>query len=67
MEINSTRLRAATSKNLDSLLLWSNKIPFKIEIKGNPVFKSRKWHLFFVLPELDAPMFNKMPLIIDID
>jgi len=67
MAIDSTRLRAATSKDLESLLSWLNKLPFKVEIKGNPVFKDKKWYLFFVLPESFNPQIDKIPLTLDLD
>ena len=63
----NTRLRVAASKDLDLLLSWVNNLRFKIEIKGNPVIKDKKWNLFFVLPESDEPTARKMPLIINLD
>jgi len=51
MEINSTRIRYISSKDVDEIIGFVNRLPFKIEIKGNPVLKGSKWFLFFILPE----------------
>lgn len=48
---DSTRLRFVSSKDIDNLLGWVNSLPYKIEIKGNPVLNKSKWFLFFVIPE----------------
>jgi len=66
MAIESTRLRAVSSKQLEDLLFWVDSLPFKIEIKGNPLRENGKWHLFFVLPESDSSLFKNMPLIIEL-
>lgn len=59
MSIDSTRIRYFSSKDVDLLIQAVNSLPFKVEIKGNPVLKKSKWFLFFVLPESEAPQFRK--------
>jgi hypothetical protein len=52
MAVTRTRLRFIRSKDLDKIMHYVNVlIPYKVEIKGNPYFAQKKWHLFFVLPE----------------
>jgi len=54
MAISRTRLRFIKSKDPDRLVEYLSVIlPYKIEIKGNPVFSKGKWYLWFVLPEND--------------
>jgi len=51
-EVIQTRLRYISSSNPDTILEYLNKlIGYKVEIKGNPTFVQKKWHLWFVLPE----------------
>lgn len=47
----STQLRYVSSKDVDKLIIWVNKLPYKIEIKGQPILKNNKFYLFYVLPE----------------
>jgi hypothetical protein len=65
--IKSTRLRVIRSKELALLLAGINNLSYKIEIKGGPVKDKGKWHVFFVLPDQENPLFKKIPLIMDID
>ena len=67
MSINSTRLRLFVSKDIEQLLLAVNGLPYKIEIKGQPVLIKGKWHLFFVPPDDDNPVVKRLPIITDID
>lgn len=57
---NSTRLRFVASKDLGLITRWVESLPFKIEIKGNPVKDKGKWYLFFNLPEEENPTFKKL-------
>ncbi len=50
-ESTSTQLRVVYSKDLDLLLTWVNSLPYKIEIKGNPLLNKGKFHLFYVIPD----------------
>lgn len=56
-DINQTRLKWVSSKDPKMLDLFCSKLPFKIEIKGNPVHDGKKWFLFFVLPEFEGVEF----------
>lgn len=48
----NTRLRYVKSKSADSIIEYTNRLlPYKVEIKGNPVFVDKKWYLWFVIPE----------------
>jgi len=53
-EVINTRLRFICSKDVERITLYPNKLPYKIEIKGNPVFNPRdkKWYLFFIIPDI---------------
>lgn len=51
MELKSTRLRYMRASDLDVLMAAVEGLPFKVEIKGQPVKDGKKWVLFFVLPE----------------
>ena len=66
MSIESTRLRAVTSKELDALLAWVNTLGFKIEIKGAPMKVDKQWKLFFVLPDIENPAFKEFPLVMEL-
>lgn len=48
-KVDSTQLRYIRSKKLDLIQLYVVSLPYKIEIKGNPVFDGKKWTLFFTL------------------
>jgi hypothetical protein len=54
MAIKSTRLRYISARKLNDLISYVNNLPFKIEIKGNPVLEGRLWVLFFILPEIEG-------------
>jgi hypothetical protein len=51
MIVINTRLRFIASKDPTKLVEYCNSLPYKIEIKGNPVFNSKKFYLFFILPD----------------
>lgn len=44
---------------MDKIEIVISELPFKIEIKGNPVWANKQWHLFFNLPDEDNPIVNK--------
>ncbi len=46
----STQLRVVWSKDPELLAQWVSALPFKIEIKGNPILKGNRFYLFFILP-----------------
>jgi len=48
-----TRLRYICSKTPADLIKYINNLPYKVEIKGNPVLFKGKMYLYFVLPESD--------------
>ncbi len=50
MSVN-TKLRFISAKKPETLILWVNSLPYKIEIKGNAVFNGGLWFLYFVLPD----------------
>jgi len=52
-EIINTRLRFISSKEIAKIILYSNSLAYKIEIKGGPAFnpKDKRWYLFFVIPD----------------
>jgi len=50
-KVLNTRLRWVRSKKLDELILWVNRLPYKVEIKGNPVKDGKKWVLFYIIPD----------------
>lgn len=51
MSINRTRYRCVQSKDLERILLWIDSLPYKIEIKGNPIFVEGIYKQFYILPE----------------
>jgi len=51
MQVNSTRLRFVSSKNAMKIVSYCNSLPYKIEIKGNPILDGRVFVLFFVIPD----------------
>lgn len=68
-EIKFTRLRVVQSKDLELLLAWVNKRPYKIEIKqiiDNGKIDSLK-KIYFVPPENNNPHIKSMPLVINLD
>jgi len=49
-----TKLRYIKTKDADKIVEYVSKlIPYRVEIKGNPVFVSGKWFLWFNLPDKD--------------
>ena len=49
-----TKLRYVSSKDADKILEYVSKIlPYRIEIKGCPVYVKGKWYLWFNLPDKD--------------
>lgn len=66
MAIESTRLRTLVSKDLEKLLSNIDQLRFKIEIKSIDFVKN-KWHVIYVLPEMDLPALNKIAFVIDLD
>jgi len=49
----ATRLRFIESKDKEKIISYVNSLPYRIEIKGGPVYAKNKWALFFVLPDDD--------------
>lgn len=49
MRESSTKLRYIKSKNIETISHYVNMLPYRIEIKGNPIFVSKKWVLWFVI------------------
>lgn len=49
--MDSTRLSWLASKDIKKLCLAVQLLPFKIEIKGNPVKDGNLWYLFFIPPD----------------
>ena len=47
----STRLKYIAAKNFDVLTRAVEALPFKVEIKGNPVLYGKKWVIYFVIPD----------------
>jgi len=51
-----TKLRYVCSKDPNKLINYTNKLlPYKIEIKGNPILNKGKWYLWFNLPDKPIP------------
>lgn len=49
-----TRLRYIESKDKDKILKYVSGrvgLPYRIEIKGSPIFDGKKWVLWFILPD----------------
>ena len=46
-----TRLRYISSKKVEKLIQYVNGLPYRIEIKGGPIYDGKLWSLFFVLPD----------------
>jgi hypothetical protein len=49
--LQSTRLRYISARTAGALSLAVSSLPFKVEIKGPPVFNNGRWFVWFVLPE----------------
>jgi len=58
----NTRLRYISSKKIENLIRYVNGLPYRIEIKGGPVYDGKQWSLFFVLPDdlLKEMKFGKL-------
>ena len=48
---HNTRLRYVASKDVNRIVEYVNRLPYRVEIKGCPVFSNKKWTLFFILPD----------------
>ena len=59
-QVRSTRLRYIKASSLDVLSSAVDGLPFKVEIKGNPVKDGRAWVIWFVIP--DEHKFNSVDL-----
>jgi hypothetical protein len=46
-------LRFISSKDVEKLIAYVNGLPYRIEIKGAPIFAEGKWVLFFIPPDED--------------
>lgn len=51
MEVIATRLRYVCSKDADIIMVYTNGLPYKIEIKGGLSVKKGKFYLSFVVPD----------------
>lgn len=51
MDVKNTRLRFIAAKTAGEISLAVSSLPFKVEIKGNPVFDGKRWILWFVIPD----------------
>lgn len=59
MTVSSTRLRFISAKAAADLSVAVSSLPFKVEIKGAPVFDGTKWFLWFIIPdEVDSKFQN---------
>ncbi len=54
----STKLRYIKSKKEENLIQYVNTLPYKIEIKGAPLFVKNKWFLWF---NLSDESFKEVP------
>lgn len=61
-KLDSTRLRYVSATEAGALSIFISELPYKVEIKGNPVFADGRFYLFFVLPEEPALNFNNTDL-----
>ena len=50
----NTKIRYLRSKKIDDLIIFINSLPYKIEIKGNPVFANGKWFIYYILPRVST-------------
>jgi len=51
MGVKSTRLRYISTSSAVELSAAVNAFPFKVEIKGGPVYDGKRWYLWFVIPD----------------
>ena len=61
MSVKSTRLRFIVSKTASGLSDAVSLLPFKVEIKGAPVFSNKKWYLWFVIPDNEVFKNTELP------
>jgi hypothetical protein len=58
IEIRSTRLRFIAAKQAEVVSALVSSLPFKVELKGNPVRSDDGyWYSWFVIPDI-VPVFN---------
>lgn len=59
-ESQQTLLRYISSKKIERIISYVNKLPYKIEIKGGIIFDGKNYVLSFVLPDyaLEKPSGN---------
>lgn len=57
-----TRLRYIRTSSIDDLVIAVASLPFRVELKGNPVKDDGKWVIFFVLPEIDGLEWSSVDL-----
>lgn len=58
----STRLRYLKAKTEEEVSAAVTRLPFKVEIKGAPVWNGKRWVLWFVLPEEDGIEMGNMEI-----
>jgi hypothetical protein len=46
-----TLLRFVFSKDPEAIINWINGLPYKVELKGNPLIHGNKFYVFYILPE----------------
>lgn len=52
LDIKSTRLRYIAAQTADIISLAVSSLPFKVEIKGNPVPSGDGlWYVWFIIPD----------------
>lgn len=61
-----TKLAYIKSKDIDKLLGFVWRLPYKIEVKGNPVINKNIWYLYFVYPD-SVNLERKRIINIDLD
>lgn len=60
--IKSTRLRYVSAKTAHEVSQIIDRLPFKVEIKGGPVFAQKRWFIFFVIPEIVGLDFDNLDM-----
>lgn len=58
----STRLRHIVAKSPEELESAVESLPFKVEIKGNPVFDRENWYVFFTIADSVPDDFGSVDL-----
>ena len=61
-----TQLRYMISKDIDRLIMVVGRLPFKIEIKGQPMLLDDGWHIFFTIDENDPRAMKYKSGMIDV-